>query len=76
MPTIARLPKSQIRIFGKEHPPPHFHIRANDGSKAAVTIMTLRVLAGEIPQPALSEALQWAEANRLLLMRLWKENNP
>ncbi|OWQ93480.1 hypothetical protein CDN99_03125 [Roseateles aquatilis] len=75
MPTIVRLQRSRIDIYGRDHPPPHFHVRANDGSKAAIAIEDLRVLAGEISPPALTEVRCWAEAHRPLLMRIWKERN-
>ena len=75
MPTIARLPKSRIDVYANDHLPPHFHIRANEGSKAAVTIRELKLLAGDVPRAALVEALDWATPNRPLLYRMWRELN-
>ncbi|WP_377161196.1 DUF4160 domain-containing protein [Roseateles sp. UC29_93] len=43
--------------YANDHLPPHFHIRANDGSKAVVAIRDLKVIAGNVPRAALSEAL-------------------
>ena len=75
MPTLVRLPKSRIDVYANDHLPPHFHIRSNDGSKAAVSIRDLKVIAGEVPRAALSEALAWAETRRPLLLKVWKELN-
>ncbi len=64
MPTLIRLSKSRIDVYANDHLPPHFHIRAQDGSKAAVSIRDLKVLAGEVPKACLTEALDWAGRNR------------
>ncbi|RZI58615.1 MAG: DUF4160 domain-containing protein [Rubrivivax sp.] len=74
-PTLVRISKSRIDVYANDHHPPHFHIRANDGSKAAVAIRDLKVIAGEVPRAALSEALAWAEPRRPLLLKTWKELN-
>ncbi|WP_423601228.1 DUF4160 domain-containing protein [Roseateles sp. MS654] len=75
MPTLIRLTKSRIDIYANDHLPPHFHVRANDGSKAAITIRDMVVIAGEVPRAALTEARTWAENRRPLLLKVWKELN-
>ena len=75
MPIVVRLQHCVIRMYFRDHNPPHFHV---DGPtiKALYTIRTLELLEGRIDRKAEREALDWAEKNRLKLWQLWKEYNP
>ena len=75
MPIVGRLQHCVIRMYFRDHNPPHFHV---DGPtiKALYTIRTLELLEGRIDRKAEREALDWAEKNRLKLWQLWKEYNP
>ena len=58
-------------MFFADHGPPHFHVLGREGA-AQVRIDTLETmnLSGRID---LREALEWAVANRGLLMAKWAE---
>ena len=55
MPIIVRLQYCVIRMYFKDHNPPHFHIDTPDG-KALMTIRTLEVFEGEVDSRAVREA--------------------
>ena len=76
MPTITRLSKCTINMYADDHPPPHFHVRMNDGRQALVAIVNQMVLRGDIPARELAEPIAWASANVEFLMLKWKELNP
>jgi len=76
MPTLARLRNGTITLYAKDHQPPHFHVRLNDGREALVEIASLAVVRGNIPRRELAEAQDWAASNQALLEKKWKELNP
>ena len=76
MPIIVRFAFCVICINPREHNPPHFHVRMNDGREALIEIDTLAILATEVARREIREALSWAEANRELLKRKFEEYNP
>jgi Domain of unknown function (DUF4160) len=75
MPIIVRLQYCVIRMYFKDHNPPHFHIDTPD-QKALMTIRTLEVFEGEVDGRAEREAKDWAEANYDRLWNMWREFNP
>ncbi|MGB3553845.1 MAG: DUF4160 domain-containing protein [Jannaschia sp.] len=75
MPIIVRLQFCVIRMYFMDHNPPHFHVDTTDGG-ALYTIRTLKHMEGSVDRKAEAEALQWAEKNRFILWRYWKEYNP
>lgn len=75
MPVVVRLRYCVIRMYFKDHNPPHFHVDTTEGS-AEYTIKSLELMAGQISSRAEKEALSWATENRFKLWRLWKEYNP
>jgi hypothetical protein len=58
-------------MFLGDHHPPHFHALAREGA-AQVRIDTLEVMnmSGKLD---IREALDWAAANRDMLMAKWEE---
>ena len=58
-------------MFFGDHHPPHFHVLAREGA-AQVRIDTLEVMnmSGKLD---IREALDWAAANRDMLMAKWEE---
>jgi len=48
MPIIVRFAFCVICINPREHNPPHFHVRMNDGREALIEIDTLAILATEV----------------------------
>ncbi|HOD80101.1 MAG: hypothetical protein BWX88_02587 [Planctomycetes bacterium ADurb.Bin126] len=70
MPTISRFFGITIRMFHREHAPPHFH--AHYGSDdVTIVIDSLRVLAGRLPRRAMALVLEWAAEHRDELQRNW-----
>ncbi|MBT9493297.1 MAG: DUF4160 domain-containing protein [Paucibacter sp.] len=63
-------------MYVNDHYPPHFHVLANDGSKALVALSTLTVIAGSVNAATLKEALAWAGNHAAVLAAKWKELNP
>lgn len=70
MPTISMFFGILIRMYYRDHAPPHFH--AHYGNEAAVVeIETLRVYAGALPRRVLALVLEWANIHRDELMTNW-----
>jgi hypothetical protein len=76
MPVIFRFFNCAIFINPREHNPPHFHIRMNDGREVLVEIATLEFLSSSVARREILEALAWAGNNRALLAEKFKEYNP
>jgi Domain of unknown function (DUF4160) len=76
MPVLIRFFNCAIFINPREHNPPHFHIRMNDGREVLVEIETLAIHSAEVSRRAIREALDWAAANRDFLIEKFKEYNP
>lgn len=74
MPTIVELGSIQIRVYPRDHQPPHFHISTPDG-EAMILIADLSVLKGRIRRSDLKTALGWARENRSLIEDAWKSQN-
>ena len=51
MPTISQFYGIIIRMFFEEHAPPHFHAQYGE-HKAAINILTLEIIEGQLPRRA------------------------
>lgn len=71
MPTIKRFHRCRIEMYFGDHNPPHFHIITTGAPRVTVTIEKLTVLAGMANQRDITEAIEWARANRELLSQRW-----
>jgi len=71
MHRLIRFSNCEIPMFFGDHHPPHFHVLAREGA-AQVRIDTLEVMnmSGKLD---IREALDWAAANRDMLMAKWEE---
>lgn len=76
MPIICRFLSCVIYINTRDHNPPHFHIRMNDGREALVEIETMEMHSRGIAQREIKEALTWATENRDMLIAKIREYNP
>jgi uncharacterized protein DUF4160 len=76
MPAIYRFRSCAIFINPREHNPPHFHIRMNDGREVLVEIGTMIVLSSAVAHREIVEALRWAKENSALLTAKFEEYNP
>ena len=70
MPEISRFFGIVITMYYDEHNPPHFHARY-EGTKAAIEIASLRILAGKLPPRALGLIIEWASQHQEELMANW-----
>ena len=72
MPEICRFYGIVVKLFYKEHNPPHFH--AEYGSdEVLIEIRTLAVFAGKIPPRALGLIMEWASLHQEELLELWND---
>ena len=67
---------SWAAVYGAEgpHAVAHYHVEGPD-FRCSIDIMTGEVIIGDAPKRILAEARQWAEANRDLLLKTYKELN-
>jgi hypothetical protein len=70
MPEISRFLGIIIRIFFKDHAPPHFHAEYGD-YEISVDIHT-GVVEGKFPKRALKAVLDWYDLHREELRVDWK----
>jgi Domain of unknown function (DUF4160) len=70
MPTISIFYGIIIRMFWRDHAPPHFHARYQK-YKVQIDIQTLETIKGKMPNRALSLILEWAAKNRSELLKDW-----
>jgi len=75
MPLLQRFLNCAICINTRDHNPPHFHIRMNDGREALVDIALLEIHYGSVPRREIKEALEWANRNKEFLLKKFKEYN-
>ena len=73
MPLIKRFAHCQVRINLKDHAPPHFHVLMRDGREVLIEIYGMKILQGNVPRRELSEVLQWAASNRIMLLNKFEE---
>jgi len=73
MPTIKRFPDCKVLLNPKDHNPPHFHVRMNDGREAWVAIATLEILHGRVSRREIAEVLAWAAECRDELLSQFEE---
>lgn len=74
MPTLVELGAIQIRLYARDHMPPHFHISTPDG-EVIMLIEDLSVLKGRLRTRDLNMAREWARANREFLEDEWNRLN-
>jgi hypothetical protein len=59
-----------IRMFFDDHSPPHFHAEYGE-FKAKISIDTLEIIDGHLPNRALGLVLEWAAIHRNELRADW-----
>ena len=70
MPEISPFFGIVIRMFYRDHSPPHFHAQYGS-SHCAIDLRTLTVLSGHLPQRAMALTLEWAAEHHEALMEDW-----
>jgi uncharacterized protein DUF4160 len=71
MPNISYFYGIIIRIYFREHPPPHFHALYGE-CVAQIDISTGRVIEGELPRRALALVRRWRKLHIPELMEDWQ----
>ena len=71
MPEIARFYGLIIKMFYRDHTPPHFHVEYQD-YEGTIEIKTLEMLEGELPARAKIMAIEWALLHRKELEDNWE----
>ena len=70
MPEISRFFGIVIKMFYRDHAPPHFH--AAYGEHKIVVYLESGVVEGELPGRALSFVLEWYRLHRAELDEDWR----
>jgi Domain of unknown function (DUF4160) len=71
VPTISAFYGIVIRMFVKDHPPPHFHALYGE-HRARVAIASGEVLNGDLPPRAARLVREWASRHRPELESNWE----
>lgn len=71
MPTLSLFYGILIRMYWREHNPPHFHALYG-GDEVLINIVTLEAYEGSLPRRALALVLEWAALHRKELMEAWE----
>ncbi|MBV9548989.1 MAG: DUF4160 domain-containing protein [Alphaproteobacteria bacterium] len=71
MPTISFFYGIAIRMYFRDHAPPHFHAVYGE-YEAFISIETGEILAGHLPKTATRLVAQWALARRAELRANWQ----
>ena len=70
MPTVHQIKSVKIKLYFRDHLPPHFHACYNE-HEVLIEIESLDIYAGSLPQKQLKEVLEWASKNQAALMSKW-----
>ncbi|OQX98044.1 MAG: hypothetical protein B6I24_06640 [Bacteroidetes bacterium 4572_128] len=72
MPILSKFLGIIIKIFVKDHPPPHFHAKYAE-YKCSVNIDNGEVIAGKMPPKQKKELKKWSKKNKKKLLKNWEE---
>lgn len=71
MPEISRFYGIVIRMFYREHAPPHFHAEAA-GQRAVFSIEPVQLTRGSLPGRAERFVVEWARMRQSELLDDWR----
>ena len=71
MPELSRFYGIIIRMFYRDHEPPHFHA-VYGGDSAVVEISSLAILEGRLPARAIGLVIEWATLHQDELQDRWQ----
>lgn len=72
-PSVSRFANCVVRIYPKDHAPPHFHVVMNDDREVWVKIDTVEIIYGKVPSREIAEVLDWANSRRAFLSAKFEE---
>ncbi len=72
MPELARFYGIIIRMFliDREHPPRHIHIKYGE-YEAVMSLTSLELIDGKLPNKCLQLVREWAELHQAELIEIW-----
>ena len=70
MPEVTRFYGIIIKIFFGDHPPPHFHVVYGEYN-ALVSIESLEIIEGDLPNRAEKMVLEWGKLYQKELLQMW-----
>ena len=70
MAELCRFYGIVIRIYGRDHAPPHFHAEYS-GDEGLVTIDNITVKRGRLPPRARRFVMEWASLHQAELREAW-----
>lgn len=70
MPEISRFYGIVIRMFFREHQPPHFHATYG-GEEALISVETMAVISGWLPPRAMGLVIEWALLHKDEIKKDW-----
>ncbi len=70
MPEISRFYGIVIKMYFRDHPPPHFHAEYA-GQEMIVDIQSVSVIAGTLPSRAMRMVLEWTTQHQPELIQMW-----
>jgi hypothetical protein len=71
LPVISRFFGIVVRMYYRDHAPPHFHVRYGE-FHAVVAIDPPALMHGELPPRALGMVIEWATSHRTDLLEDWQ----
>jgi hypothetical protein len=74
MPEITRFYGIIIKLFLRDHAPPHFHAVYGEYN-AIFDIETLQMIEGDLPGRAAKLVLEWGAENQTALLDMWSTQN-
>jgi hypothetical protein len=72
MPRISEFDGMIIRMYWRDHMPPHFHVDYN-GNDVVVGIDPARIMQGTLPGRLQRRLLQWTQSRRQQLLDNWQK---
>ena len=71
MPELSRFYGITIRMYFREHGPPHFHAEYGK-QEALVRLQDLAILKGSLPPRARGLVVEWASLHQRELQQAWE----
>ena len=71
MPEVTRFYGIIIKVFFGDHPPPHFHAIYGEYN-ALISIESLEIIEGDLPNRAQKMVIDWAQMYQKDLLKMWE----
>ncbi len=71
MPEVTRFYGIIIKVFFGDHPPPHFHAIYGEYN-ALISIESLEIIEGDLPNRAQKMVIDWAQMYQEDLLAMWE----